>query len=80
MLHANKRGWASHAVELEAVIASVPRKPSVVCTNESWLDASTEDVALGGHCLLIRRGRDEQQGGGILVFVLDDLVNAVTPS
>ena len=55
ILHANIRGWFSHAVELTATIRSMANRPEVVCLNETFLNQAVEHIALEGYSLVTMR-------------------------
>ena len=51
-------------------------RPSFVCIQESWLDASYQEVALPGYHMLSRRDRaDNANRGGVIVFVRIDIAD-----
>ena len=78
VLHCNIRGWISHSAELAATIRLAATRPLMVCVNETFLDKTVEDVALEGYCLIGRRDRGEQQGGGVLAFALKGNAGRIT--
>lgn len=47
----------------------------LVLLQESWLDTSTESVALPGFYLLSRRGSEGPNRGGVVAFVRQDVNN-----
>ena len=50
----------------------------LVTMNETFLSKAIEKVDLEGYQLLVRRDREGQWGGGVLVFVLDEYAPRVT--
>ena len=78
ILHVNIRGWASHCAELTARIRLMPKRPDLVCINETFLDKARKSITLEGYNLVARRDRDERSGGGIAVFVVTNSSNHVT--
>ena len=70
----NIRSFLTHRVEMEARIQSLAVRPVVIGITESWLDDSIEHVSLVGYVLVVRRDRgDGRKGGGILLFVREDV-------
>ena len=80
ILHANIRGFLSHRAELEIFIDLLPRpRPAFVALNETFLDISVEAISLSGYTEVRRLDRrDGRQGGGIALFVLDELRDTVS--
>ena len=70
VLHINLRGYVSHIAEVTALLRSMPRTPTLVVFNETFLTKAIPDVQLEGYTLLARRDRVDQWGGGVAVFVL----------
>ena len=69
VMHVNIRGFLTHIAETTAMIRNLPKKPSLVVLNETFLTKAVEDVQIEGYVLLARRDRGEQWGGGVAVFV-----------
>ena len=79
VLHVNIQGFRNSEVELSARIRLMPRKPDIVCLNETFLDASTKEVGLEGYSLAARRDRsDGRQCGGIAVFARLEVAERIT--
>ena len=79
ILHVNIQGFVSHAAELSARIQMMVIKPSIICLNETFLDASIKSVTLEGYELVGRRDRrDGRECGGVAMFVLAIQANNVT--
>ena len=67
----NIRCLLKNKTELEAQLAKL--KPQIVMLQETWLDASVEDVRIHGYRIISRRDRSETENrGGILTLVRDD--------
>ena len=78
MLHLNLRGYLSHIAETTALLRSMDEKPFLVALNETFLTKAIEHVELEGYQVLVRRDREGQWGGGVLVFILDEYAPRVT--
>ena len=78
MLHINLRGYVTHIAEVTALIRGIVNKPFLVTLNETFLTNALENVQLEGYKVLVRRDREGQWGGGVLVFVLDEYAPRVT--
>ena len=72
MLHLNMRCYLSHIAETTAFLRSIDQKPFIVSMAETFLNKGIEHVELEGYQVLVRRDREGQWGGGVLVFVLDE--------
>ena len=72
MLHINLRGYVSHIAEVTALLRGMVNKQFLVTLNETFLTKAIENVQLEGYQVLVRRDRESQWGGGVLVFVLDE--------
>ena len=78
MLHINLRGYLLHIAEVTAMLRGMVDKPFLVTMNETCLTKAIEHVELEGYQVLIRRDREGQWGGGVLVFLLDEYAPRVT--
>ena len=79
VLHVNIRGFMSKVAELTARLRLLKSSPTLVCLNETFLDASTKEVELEGYVLVARRDRrDGRQCGGVAVFALASQADYVT--
>ena len=78
MLHLNLRGYLSHIAETTALLRSMEEKLFLVALNETFLTKAIEHVELEGYQVLVRRDREGQWGGGVLVFILDEYAPRVT--
>ncbi len=79
ILHANIRGWISHAAELTARVRLMDEKPDLICVNETFLNRTVEHIELEGYSLVARRDRgDGRQGGGIAAFASTGIAERVT--
>ena len=54
------------------------QEPFIVSMNATFLNQGIEHVELEGHQVLVRRDREGQWGGGVLVFVLDEYTPRIT--
>ena len=80
IFHVNIRGFLSKAAELQARILMMPVRPSIICLTETWLSPSTARAALVGYSVVVRRDRDDgRNGGGVIIFAIDSLINNVVP-
>ena len=71
VLLVNIRGFKSHRAELEARICLMEEQPTLICLNETWLDKSTEEIAMSGYkCVRRLDRRDGRDGGGVAVSAL----------
>ena len=69
LLHCNVRGFTTHCAELTAFLRLLPRKPFLVCLNETFLNRATQEVKLEHYIVVARRDRENgRHGGGVLVF------------
>ena len=78
ILQVNIRGFMTHSAELVARIRLLPRKPGLVCLNETFLTKAIGGIELEGYILVCKRDRLEQWGGGIAIFALVELSGSVT--
>ena len=78
MLHLNLRGYLFHIAETTALLRSMDEKPFLVALNETFLTKAIKNVELEGYQVLVRRDREGQWGGGVLVFILDECAPRVT--
>jgi len=79
ILSYNVQGLLSHQAELSAVIRMTTPSPSLICLNETFLDASVEDVLLEGYIIVARRDRDDgRKCGGVAVYASSALANQIT--
>ena len=79
IFHVNIRSLSGHLTELTARIKLLPDLPTLVCFNETWLDASIGHIALEGYTVVGRHDRqDGRQGGGVLLFVRNCYADNVT--
>ena len=69
-------GWATHNAELHAHLALLGF-PDLVALNETKLDRSTEAPKLEGYTLCSRRDRRGKEGGGVALFVKNELAKTV---
>lgn len=54
-------------------------KPSIVCITETWLNLSVGSPSSHGYTLIARRDRgDGRIGGGVIIFALNPLADALT--
>ena len=67
MLPISLHGYLSHIADVTAVLRGTIDKPFLVTTAETFLSKATEHVELEGYQVLIRRDREGQWGGGVLV-------------
>ena len=64
LLHCNIQGWVSNNAHLAARIRLMPKKPSVICLNETLLAEHIEEISLEGYKVVRRLDRREDKGGG----------------
>ena len=77
--HINIRGFTSHRTELQAHLDLNGPKPQLLAINETWLQRSVEEIAVGGYTLVSRLDRrDGRAGGGIALFALPTVASSVT--
>ena len=62
----------TNLAEVTALLRGMVNKPFLVTLNETFLTKAIENVQLEGYQVLVRRDREGQWGGGVLVFVLDE--------
>ena len=77
ILHCNIRGFLSHTTELEGRLTLLSYKPMIITLNETFLDESVKAITLSGYSLISRRDRD-CHGGGIALFCLESIFDAIT--
>ena len=77
--HANVQGLRSKTVQIEARIKLATKPPQVLCFNETFLDHSVGDVTITNFTLIARRDRRTGQGGGVCIYVANDVAVNVTP-
>ena len=79
VLHSNVRGFISRVAELSARLRLMKSKPSVLCLTETLADKGFPTVRIEGYKLISRHDRaDGRQGGGVVVFALENLAHKVT--
>ena len=79
ILHANIRGLCSDLPQLTARLRALASLPTVVCLNETFLEASIGYKELEGYSVAVRRDRkDGRQGGGVIVFAWTDIASRLT--
>ena len=81
--HVNIQGMISSAAELVARLRMSKIKPTIICINETFLDASIGDCPLEGYRLIGRRDRrwnliDERKCGGVAVYGLTEQADSMT--
>ena len=76
--HANVQGLRSKTTQIEARIQLAERPPQVLCFNETFLDRSVGNVTITNFTLVARRDRSNNHGGGVCVYVADDVAANVT--
>lgn len=74
----NIRGFITHAAEVAAMIRCTSPKPTFVALNETFLPQIIASAELEDYVQVIRRDREEQWGGGILLFAHKDYAASVT--
>eukprot|EP00969_Alexandrium_andersonii_P049158 2157325-Alexandrium_andersonii.AAC.1 len=76
LLHVNIQGFSSHKSELEARLLLLPSPPTMICTNETFLDRASHP-SLPQYTVVARRDRGSH-GGGVLVLVKSSLAGIAT--
>ncbi len=78
VLHCNIDRFLFRRDELEGRLLLLPILPSLIFLNETKLDKSCPVPALTNYTVVSRKDRN-MHGGGILVFVLDNMVHLFSP-
>ena len=79
IFHSNVRGFITNSPKLEAQLYLMDKRPSIICLTETWLNNSVGAPILHGYAVVCRRDRDDGRiGGGVIIFALTSLVDALT--
>ena len=73
----NIRGFLSKQTELEGFL-KLQGWPTAIALNETFLDYSVEDVEISGFSFVSRRDRADAPGGGIALFVRQNVAPYAT--
>ncbi len=79
ILYFNARSVLPKLSELASVAAQ--SSPDVIAVTETWLNPSVPDGALllPNYSTIVRDDRTERRGGGVMLFIRDDLQFSVRP-
>ena len=78
--HCNVQGLQPRIPEIVATLRDMPQKPDLLCLNETWLDATTEQVEIEGYSVVARRDRSKKANrGGVMILALHQVADRVVP-
>ena len=72
------QGLSFRIPEIVATLRDMPQKPDLLCLNETWLDATTEQVGIEGYTVVARKDRHKKANrGGVMILGLRQIEDRV---